>query len=102
MTVNTDVVRIQVDGIDYYLTGSPIGSIGWSLFSVIDADTVHAPVDTMAATHDEIVSEAAGIAEKNAGRSQMYLIAFLLVAMFLALAGSLSRRSMKWRGRWPR
>ena len=90
MTVNTDVVRIQVDGIDYYLTGSPIGSIGWSLFSVIDADTVHAPVDTMAATHDEIVSEAAGIAEKNAGRSQMYLIAFLLVAMFLALAGSLS------------
>ena len=90
MTVNTDVVRIQVDGTDYYMTGSPIGSIGWALFSVIDAATVHEPVDIMAATHDEIVGEAAGTAEKNAGRSQVFLIIFLLVAMVLALAGSLS------------
>ena len=90
MTVNTDVVRIQVDGTDYYMTGSPIGSIGWALFSVIDAATVHEPVDIMAATHDAIVGEAAGTAEKNAGRSQVFLIIFLLVAMVLALAGSLS------------
>ena len=49
MTVNTEIERIKVDGTDYYMTGSPIGSIGWALLSVIDAATVHAPVDTMAA-----------------------------------------------------
>ena len=90
MTVSTDIERIQVDGTDYYMTGAPIGSIGWSLFSVIDAATVHAPVDMMTATHDEIVGASAMTAEKNAGRSQAFLLIFLLISMVIALSAALT------------
>ena len=90
MTVNTEIERIKVDGTDYYMTGSPIGSIGWALLSVIDAATVHAPVDTMAAKHDEIVGLSSLSAEKSAEHSQIILLAFLLIAMFLALSAALT------------
>ena len=90
MKVSTEVERIQVDGTDYYMTGYPIGSIGWALLSVVDVPTVHAPVDMMTATHDEIVGESASIAERNADRSQAILLIFLLAAMVLALSAALT------------
>jgi sigma-B regulation protein RsbU (phosphoserine phosphatase) len=90
MKVSTEVERIQVDGTDYYMTGYPIGSIGWALLSVVDVPTVHAPVDMMTATHDEIVGESASIAERNADRSQAILLILLLATMVLALSAALT------------
>lgn len=90
MTVSTEISLIEVDGIKYYMTGSPIGSIGWTLLSVIDEATIHAPVKTMTEQHDAIVASSTGIAEKNAEQSQMTLLVFLLTGMVLALAGALA------------
>ncbi len=86
---STDPVPVTVDGVDYYISAAPIGSVGWTLITVVEADALLAPGRTLVESCDEIVAEAEKKSADNAAGSLRTIILLLVIIMILALSGSL-------------
>ena len=54
MKENTGLQQISVDDKEYYMCGVPMGTVGWAVLSVTDAEVVQRPATRMIAQYDEI------------------------------------------------
>jgi len=97
LTQNTDVKLVEADGASWYMTGAPIGTVGWTVISMVDKALTDQPTLMMAAQYDDISEQAVSAFENGISHARTWITVILLIVTVLALAGALtvSKRIVK-------
>ena len=89
LSENTGLQRIPVDGKDYYMSGAPMGTLGWSVLSVVDKEITHQPTAAMLDRYEEINDGALSSYKTGAKRSAQTILVLTLIILLLAVFGAL-------------
>ena len=89
MSENTGLHEISADGRDYYMAGSPMATIGWTVVSVVYREIAHSPTDAMLTRYDAIKDEALETYSEGAGNSAKTFLVLTLVILLLAITAAL-------------
>ena len=94
---NTDVTLVEADGAAWYMTGAPIGTVGWSVVSMVDKALTDQPALMMMAQYDDISGKAANDFSAGISHARTWITVMLLIVTALAITGALavSRRIVK-------
>ncbi|MCR5056625.1 MAG: SpoIIE family protein phosphatase [Clostridia bacterium] len=84
LTENTDLCLIEIDGQEYYVVGSPIQNIGWSILSVVPKSIADQPSDFMVARFNDIQGDA--VASFSNGMKSARLTFFILIGIVAVIA----------------
>ena len=97
LTAGTDVELIEADGTSWYMTGAPIGTVGWTVISLVDKTVTDQPTVMMAAQYDEISTNAVTAFSDNIAHARTWITIVLMIVTVLALVGALtvSKRIVK-------
>ena len=86
MQEKTGLVLAEIDGKEYYLVGTPMETLGWTVVSVVDKEVTRQPTDVMLAQYDEINDGALAVYERSAMQSQRRMVVLTVVIIVLAVA----------------
>ena len=94
---NTEVTLVEADGANWYMTGAPIGKVGWTVLSLVDKAVSDQPTQMLAAQYDEISDGAVAAFENGISGARTWITIALLVVTVLAIIGALtvSKRIVK-------
>lgn len=97
LTQNTDVKLVEADGASWYMTGAPIGTVGWTIINMVDKGLTDQPTLMMAAQYDDISEQAVSSFEDGISHARTWMTVMLLIVTVLALVGALtvSKRIVK-------
>ena len=92
-----DVTVVSVDGEDYYMTGAPIESVGWTVLSAVKVATAQQPTEMLEQQYDSILSSAETAFYGGLSQARTTIIILLAVILVLGTTGALvlSRRIAK-------
>ena len=90
LTEDTEVKLIEADGKTWYMTGSPIGTVGWSVVSLVSREAAEQPTVAMEARYDEILSGAMTTFLEGISHARSTIIVLLAVVTILALISALT------------
>ena len=85
----TELTLVEIDGKEYYLTGAPLETLGWTVVSVVEKEITNRPTEAMLAQYDSINERAMGIFEKGAKHSEQTFIVTTVIIIVLALGSAL-------------
>ena len=85
----TDVQTITVDGAEYYLTGSPMPTVGWAVVSAIDKSVTDQPTAQMLKSYGDINKNALTSYQNGAKRATRIVIIATVLILLLAITGAL-------------
>lgn len=85
----TGLKLLNIDGKDYYMTGSPIATVGWAGISFIEKDIIDQPTKLMMSEYDRINDEAGEEYEDGAKKSQMTSLIMIAVLLILGSVAAL-------------
>ena len=85
----TPLKLIEIDGIEYYLTGAPMETLGWTVVSVVEKEITNQPSAAMLTQYEEINGNALKTYEQGAKRSAMMIVILTIIIMLLAIIGAL-------------
>ncbi len=86
---NTGLMTITVDGKEYYMSGAPMGTVGWAGISVMDKELTSQPTAAMLESYDRINASALDVYRTSARRSAQTFIILVVVLIILAILGAL-------------
>ncbi|MCR4671873.1 MAG: SpoIIE family protein phosphatase [Lachnospiraceae bacterium] len=86
----TALTLIEVDGNEYFMTGAPLGTLGWTVISVVDKAVAYQPTQEMLSQYESINGSAMDTYRQNAGRSNRMVIVITLILVALAFIGALT------------
>ena len=97
LAANTEVTLVEADGAAWYMTGAPIGTVGWTVVSLVDKAVSDQPTAMLAEQYDEISESAVAAFEAGISDSRVWITTALVVVTVLALVGALtvSKRIVK-------
>jgi len=58
LTVSTGLQKVDVNGTEYYMVGSPMETVGWAVVSVVGKDLTEQPAQMLIQEYDEINNRA--------------------------------------------
>ena len=93
----TGVQEATIDGREYYVSGAPLPSVGWTIVSVVDKTVVNRPTAVMLEKYNEINDNALVSYSKGADRSSGWVTMLSTVVVLLAVlsARRLGRRVVR-------
>ncbi len=89
----TGLELVEIDGKEYYLSGAPLGTLGWTVVSVVEKEITSQPTRAMLAQYDAINEKALGTFEEGARRSEQTFAVMTVVIVLLALIAALALAS---------
>ncbi len=97
LTRNTDVNLVEVDGTFLYMTGAPIGKVGWAIINMVDKALTDQPTVMMAAQYDDISEKAVSAFSDGISHARTWITVMLAIVTVLALVSALtlSKRIVK-------
>ena len=90
LTANTEVTLVEADGATWYMTGAPIGTVGWTVVSLVDKEVSDQPAAMLVAQYDEISARAVSAFEGGIASARTWITVVLLIVTVLALTGALT------------
>jgi len=87
----TGIQEANIDGREYYLSGAPLPSVGWTIVSVVDKAAVNRPTVSMLEKYNEINDNALVTYSDAAGRASAWV---MLISMAIVLLAVLSARRL--------
>ena len=87
---DSGVKLINADGNDWYMTGAPIETVGWSVLSLVSKASTDQPTLMMGSKIDTILQGARADFNAAISHARMTMTVLLLVVVVLALAGALT------------
>ena len=90
LTANTEVTLVEADGATWYMTGAPIGTVGWTVVSLVDKAVSDQPAAMLVAQYDEISARAVSAFEGGIASARTWITVVLLIVTVLALTGALT------------
>jgi sigma-B regulation protein RsbU (phosphoserine phosphatase) len=97
LTGSTGLQTVAVDGKDYYLTGTPMPTVGWAVVSAVEKGTTRQPTVAMLQNYDAINANALAVfrrSTENSARTFLILTALIIllgVGAALAVANRIVR-----------
>lgn len=85
----TGLVTVNVNGKDYYMTGSPIPTVGWTVVSFIEKEITEQPAQMMITEYKRINDDAASKFEEGAKNSERTTLVMIAVVLILGSVGAL-------------
>ena len=85
----TGLQTVNINDKTYYVCGSPMETVGWTVVSAVDKALMNAPADAMLAEYDRINSDAQSVYKKNAGNSKNTMLVMTIVILILGTASAL-------------
>ena len=94
---STGLQTLNIGGKDYYLTGSPLSTIGWSVLSAVEKDVAETPTKWMLEEYDRINADASKtyLDGTITLRRLMYLGVTLLLLIAVVASWLVSRKIVK-------
>ena len=86
---NTDIRLIEADGSSWYMAGAPIGTVGWSILTLVNKETTDQPTILMEQQHNDILAEARNNFTEELSHARTTIIVLLAAAAILGLTGAL-------------
>ncbi len=85
----SDVKNIPADGKEYYMVGSAMPTVGWTVVSAVDKGVTDQPTAQMLKAYDDINKEALGSYRDGAKRATRTVIIATVLILILAITGAL-------------
>ncbi len=85
----TDVTEVTTDGQTYYMTGTPIESVGWTIVSAVSIESAQQPTVMLEQQYDGILSEALTAFRNSLNHAKSTVIVLLIVILVLGITGAL-------------
>ena len=97
MKGNTGVRLVHMDGGTYYMAGSPIGTLGWTLLYIFDQAMADKPAEMLTSSYQSIQEEAGStyLAKMAKIRTMMRVLYFAVVILALASAIILGKKIVR-------
>ena len=89
LTEPTGLETITVDGTEYYLTGAPMGTVGWAVINAVEKDVTRQPTEMMISQYKEINDKSTDKFESGVDKSKQTLLVMTFVVLTLATVGAL-------------
>ena len=89
LTENTELTCLTVDGKEYYLSGAPMGTVGWAVLSAVDKEVTHQPTEAMLGSFNSINGQALLTYQNAAQHSGMTFLVLTAALILLAVIGAL-------------
>ncbi|MBQ3879479.1 MAG: SpoIIE family protein phosphatase, partial [Oscillospiraceae bacterium] len=89
LEARTGLESITVDGIEYYVTGAPMETIGWTVISAVEKELTHQPTSAMLDNYEAINENALKTFNDGAKHSSETFIVATAVLVVLAIIGAL-------------
>ena len=89
LSENTGLETITVDNTEYYITGAPIGTIGWTVISVVEKEITRQPTVTLLTQFEQINDKSTGKFNDSVANSKHTLLVMTLALLVLATVGAL-------------
>ena len=86
----TGVTEVTVDGMDYYMVGAPVESVGWAVVTAVSQEDARQPTDVMEARYDEILGKARAVYNDNLNHAKNTIFVLLAVILVLGFGGALT------------
>ena len=86
---NTEIEIVTVDGKEYYVSGVPMPSTGWTVISVVDKDAMYQPAAIMLTQYDSINEEALLTYREGSKKALRMVIILTIVVILLATSVAL-------------
>ena len=90
LTERTGLSEVDVNGRTYYMSGSPMGTVGWAVISFVEKDITEQPTQLMMSEYDRISEEATGKYDDGADHSKNMIFILIAVLLILGTAGGLT------------
>ena len=89
MQGSTGLKSVTADGKVYYMSGTPMSTVDWTVISVVEKAVTREPALAMLQNYDEINERALGAFREGAKHSGQTFLVLTLVIVLLASAGAL-------------
>ena len=91
---NTDIQAVNIDGTDYYVTGSPIEAVGWVIVSAVSKEVTDQPTALMEERYDSILGDALASFNNGISGALRMIIVLLVIVVILGTGAAviLSKR----------
>lgn len=89
LTNNTGIKSITIDGVEYYMSGAPLPTIGWTVLSVVDKAITEQPTNTILSSYDAINDEAIGTFREGIETSGTMVLILTVTILLLATVAAL-------------
>ncbi len=89
LSERTPLTLLTIDGKEYYLTGAPMETLGWSVISVVEKEITTQPTSAMLGQYEKISADALSAYELGAKQSAKTIAVLTAVILLLAIAGAL-------------
>ena len=89
LSERTGLETITVDGKEYYLTGAPMGTVGWAVVSAVEKQLTRQPTETMLTQYEQINDKSTEEFEKGVSKSKQTMLVSTLVVLVLAAVSAL-------------
>lgn len=86
---NTGIKLLEIEGKEYYICGSPMETLGWTVISVVDKELIYQPTAAMLASYNAINDKATSSYREGVALSSKFVVAFTVIVVFMALAAAL-------------
>ena len=86
---NTDVVVVNVDGKDYYMSGATMGTVGWAVITVVDKEMTEVPEHTLKESYQKNAEDAQSKYREGLSRIKGWIIALTIFILVLGLLNAL-------------
>ena len=97
MKESTPVRLVEADGVQYYMSGVPLSSIGWTIISVVSKEEADKPTVMMEEQYDSILGEAVASYSEEISQAKRMILILLFVVVILSISSALvlSKRIVK-------
>ena len=85
----TDLTLVKVNGIEYYMAGSPMPTIGWAVVSAVRKDITEIPEKELLAQYDKINDQASETFRSGSSRNMTTGITILFFIILLSTFAAL-------------
>ncbi len=89
LTEQTGLTTIGIDGKDYYMTASPMNTVGWTVVSFVDKALTEQPTQLMMNEYDRINKDATEKFEDGAKQSKRTTLIMIAVILILGTVAAL-------------
>ena len=89
----TELTQLDIGGKEYYLTGAPLKTLGWTVVSVVEKEITNQPTEAMLNQYQTINDGALTSYEQGAKRLTKTAFVLTLIVVLFAVAGALGLAS---------
>ncbi|WP_295154865.1 SpoIIE family protein phosphatase [uncultured Ruminococcus sp.] len=89
LSEQTGLETITVDGEEYYLTGAPMGTVGWAIVNAVEKQLTRQPTEMMLAQYKDINERSTEKFESGVGKSKQTVFVMTFVILVLATSSAL-------------